>query len=350
MSPATEQGWIQSRARAERDERAECQPTLREALERERAFRIEQLAELAKGTRCRSAAAGSRPGATEAVLRDVDAAIMAGARQALADLERALAAMRAGQYGQCEDCGGEIPLAVLRAVPRARLCLDCHLAHVGDQPVPTRDDPSADPESPDGARAATWGPVPPSPSREFDGCFSTGSFDDNDVDRRPVQTPPTIWLRRLLGRAIRGPDQRHLGHVSDVVVHRTPDPVTTAVSGVVADFGGHLVLAPAAAVRDLQGAHVTLSALPDRRAWCAGSGEHFLARDVLGRPVMTATTRRPSRISDIALRRTAAGWVVWAADTRSFVQRLLRSPRQLADWDGLVNCRFASAPWRHFSR
>jgi hypothetical protein len=76
------------------------------------------------------------------------------------------------------------------------------------------------------------------------------------------------------------------------------------------------------------------------------SGEHLLVQDVLGRPVLVcpgmAAAGGPSpRVSDIALRRTAAGWVVWAVDTRTSVQRLVGSPRRLVEWDVLSTRRLA---------
>jgi hypothetical protein len=119
------------------------------------------------------------------------------------------------------------------------------------------------------------------------------------------------------------------------------------VSGLIADIGGHRVFVPASAVRNWRGSSLAISALPVRRACCPRSGEILLAKDVLGRPVMPATAGRARRISDIALRPTRAGWVVWAVDRRNIVQRLLGNPRQLVDWDALVKRRFAGVPHRY---
>jgi RNA polymerase-binding transcription factor DksA len=113
------------RAGDRRQELAQCLPAIREALECERAFRVEQLTELTAGTRGGSGRAEREAGGAEGALREVDAVIVAGARQALADIERALGAIRAGQYGRCEDCGETIPFAVLRAVPQSRRCVEC---------------------------------------------------------------------------------------------------------------------------------------------------------------------------------------------------------------------------------
>jgi DnaK suppressor protein len=43
----------------------------------------------------------------------------------LAKLENALASIREGVYGQCEDCGEAIPLARLHALPYATHCIQC---------------------------------------------------------------------------------------------------------------------------------------------------------------------------------------------------------------------------------
>ena len=47
------------------------------------------------------------------------------AREALADIERALARLDAGTYGWCEECGVAIPFERLEAIPSARLCVVC---------------------------------------------------------------------------------------------------------------------------------------------------------------------------------------------------------------------------------
>ncbi len=46
----------------------------------------------------------------------------------LANIERALVSIKAGTYGQCEICGGKIPLARLNALPYATNCIDCQRA------------------------------------------------------------------------------------------------------------------------------------------------------------------------------------------------------------------------------
>jgi hypothetical protein len=115
---------------------AEYLPVMREALECERAFRVEQLTGLTVRTGGGSGRAEREPGGAEDALREVEALIVAGARQALADIERALGAIRAGRYGRCANCSEAIPIAVLRAVPRSRLCVECHCSGASP-PAPT---------------------------------------------------------------------------------------------------------------------------------------------------------------------------------------------------------------------
>ncbi len=43
----------------------------------------------------------------------------------LASIEKALERMRAGEYGVCENCQCNIPLARLQALPYATLCIRC---------------------------------------------------------------------------------------------------------------------------------------------------------------------------------------------------------------------------------
>lgn len=43
----------------------------------------------------------------------------------LARIENALERMREGQYGACEACGSNIPMARLNALPYATLCIKC---------------------------------------------------------------------------------------------------------------------------------------------------------------------------------------------------------------------------------
>ena len=54
-----------------------------------------------------------------------DLALLESFDQTLRQIDMALSRARAGQYGRCAACTGEIPLARLRAVPFATLCVPC---------------------------------------------------------------------------------------------------------------------------------------------------------------------------------------------------------------------------------
>jgi RNA polymerase-binding transcription factor DksA len=113
------------------DDLASRVPDLRAALERQRDFRREQLAQvdLHRPTRTPSATKGAVDRAQEptSALREVEALVAAGARRALTDIELALARIHTGNYGCCRLCGTGIPLAVLEAIPKTTLCLACQL-------------------------------------------------------------------------------------------------------------------------------------------------------------------------------------------------------------------------------
>ncbi|MFC5995105.1 PRC-barrel domain-containing protein [Pseudonocardia hispaniensis] len=145
-------------------------------------------------------------------------------------------------------------------------------------------------------------------------------------------------LRRLLGCAVVGEHGAHLGHVRDVVVHRSPDPAAAVVSGLVADIGGVPFFVSAQAVAGWQAARVRLRSAPVERRFVPRPDALLLARGVLGRLVVTPTSRRPTRIRDLTLRRRGAHWVVWAADTRGAIARLLRAPSPV-EWNALVQRR-----------
>ena len=54
-----------------------------------------------------------------------DLALLESFDQTLRQIDLALSRARAGRYGRCSACGGEIPMARLRAVPFATLCVPC---------------------------------------------------------------------------------------------------------------------------------------------------------------------------------------------------------------------------------
>ena len=47
------------------------------------------------------------------------------ARRKLADVEEALGRLAAGRFGSCEQCGSQIPAALLAAAPETRYCPRC---------------------------------------------------------------------------------------------------------------------------------------------------------------------------------------------------------------------------------
>ena len=57
--------------------------------------------------------------------RDILDALVAAARQCVADTTQALQRMSNGTYGVCEACGKDIPLGRLRSLPQARFCVPC---------------------------------------------------------------------------------------------------------------------------------------------------------------------------------------------------------------------------------
>jgi RNA polymerase-binding transcription factor DksA len=52
-------------------------------------------------------------------------ALVGKLREALHDVDDALAKLERGEYGVCESCGGPIGEARLEAMPAARLCISC---------------------------------------------------------------------------------------------------------------------------------------------------------------------------------------------------------------------------------
>jgi DnaK suppressor protein len=57
--------------------------------------------------------------------REIADASVVHARDAVEDIDEALARMDAGTYGLCESCQSPIPLERLEAIPRARRCVAC---------------------------------------------------------------------------------------------------------------------------------------------------------------------------------------------------------------------------------
>ncbi|MFB7576495.1 TraR/DksA family transcriptional regulator [Streptomyces sp. NPDC093064] len=64
-------------------------------------------------------------GSSTAFERAHVAAMLAQARDHLADLDRALERLEEGDYGRCEGCGEPIPTQRLEVRPAARTCVRC---------------------------------------------------------------------------------------------------------------------------------------------------------------------------------------------------------------------------------
>lgn len=88
---------------------------LRAALEQQRTFRREQLAELDLAPR----------GATTEARDEVSEVLRRGAAAALTDIDSALTRLDTGHYGACETCGSTIPLERLEILPAASQCMAC---------------------------------------------------------------------------------------------------------------------------------------------------------------------------------------------------------------------------------
>ena len=52
-------------------------------------------------------------------------AVLRALKDRLKDITLALDKIGTGAYGVCEECGNEISLEMLKAVPESRLCKDC---------------------------------------------------------------------------------------------------------------------------------------------------------------------------------------------------------------------------------
>ncbi|WP_146161294.1 TraR/DksA C4-type zinc finger protein [Nocardia sp. MDA0666] len=72
--------------------------------------------------------------AADRARREVTVTLVVAARQALTDIDEALALIAAGRYGRCRACHTDIPIHLLQTIPTTQWCLDCR------QQLPDRDD------------------------------------------------------------------------------------------------------------------------------------------------------------------------------------------------------------------
>jgi RNA polymerase-binding transcription factor DksA len=111
------------------DDDAEPQRMLRRArrdIEEQIAALTRDLDDIIEASRSSNADDEHDPeGATIAFERAQVSALLAGAREHLADVDAALARLAAGTYGRCSVCGRPIPPERLVARPSADRCVSC---------------------------------------------------------------------------------------------------------------------------------------------------------------------------------------------------------------------------------
>lgn len=97
-------------------------PRIRQELEQERRFRLDQIDVLAAET------AKATMNADEA-RRQVGRALTVAAEWALGDIDAALHRLDHGTYGICERCAAPIPYERLEILPMTRWCVPCHCSN-----------------------------------------------------------------------------------------------------------------------------------------------------------------------------------------------------------------------------
>jgi RNA polymerase-binding protein DksA len=69
--------------------------------------------------------------ATETYDRELDYSLEENSEHVLAEIDAALTRIEDGTYGQCTNCGRQIPEERLEARPYATLCIDCQRQREG---------------------------------------------------------------------------------------------------------------------------------------------------------------------------------------------------------------------------
>jgi RNA polymerase-binding protein DksA len=69
--------------------------------------------------------------ATETYDRELDYTLEENSEHVLSEIEAALKRIKDGTYGQCTNCGRQIPEERLEARPYATLCIDCQRQREG---------------------------------------------------------------------------------------------------------------------------------------------------------------------------------------------------------------------------
>lgn len=101
-----------------------------ERLEKVRKALIEQKQEILRNIRAKKSPPEKQSGdfidiATDSLEHELDYIFGERERQKLQNIEKALESIKEGTYGACDDCGEDIELERLLALPFTRLCLDC---------------------------------------------------------------------------------------------------------------------------------------------------------------------------------------------------------------------------------
>ncbi|MBU4311647.1 MAG: TraR/DksA family transcriptional regulator [Candidatus Omnitrophica bacterium] len=63
--------------------------------------------------------------ASDSYDREFSLNIASGEQEVIYDIDDALKRIEEGKYGECLDCGKKIPSKRLKAVPHAKLCIQC---------------------------------------------------------------------------------------------------------------------------------------------------------------------------------------------------------------------------------
>jgi DnaK suppressor protein len=103
---------------------------MEERLEKVRKMLIEQKQEILQKIRKRKGQLETQSGdfidiATGSLEHELNYIFEEREREKLQNIDEALASIKEGTYGECDDCGDDIELERLLALPVTRLCLDC---------------------------------------------------------------------------------------------------------------------------------------------------------------------------------------------------------------------------------
>ena len=63
--------------------------------------------------------------ASDCFEQDLGLGLLENHHQVLQEIDEALLRIETGMFGICEACGGPVSIARLKAIPYARLCLNC---------------------------------------------------------------------------------------------------------------------------------------------------------------------------------------------------------------------------------